>query len=74
MTSSLLNEIQSKAPSTQIKEFEAKESNNEPQNKNNSLIINSTLAVDFHVQELVQKSMAESNILQVEDQSWLPWM
>lgn len=73
MTSSLLHEIESKAPSTQIKEFEAKESNNDPQNKNSS-IINSTLAVDFHVQELVQRSMAESNILQVEDQSWLPWM
>ena len=74
MTSSLLNGIESKAPSTQTKEFEAKESNNDTQSKNNSFIINSTLAVDFHVQELVQKSMAESNILQVEDQSWLPWM
>ena len=74
MTSSLLNEIESKAPSTQIKDFEAKESNDNPQNKNSIIILNSTLAVDFHVQELVQKSMAESNILQVEDQSWLPWM
>ena len=72
MTSSLLNEVENKAPSTQIKLFEAKETNNDKQIQNSDP--NSTQAVDFYIQELVQKSMSELNILQVEDQSWLPWM
>ena len=72
MTSSLLTEIDSKAPSTQIKAFEAKEANNDKQAQSSNP--NSTVAVDFYIQELVQKSMTELNILQVEDQSWLPWM
>ena len=72
MTSSLLNDIECKAQSTQIKAFEAKETNNDVQTKKS--VPCSTLAVDIHIQELVQKSMSELNIFQVEDLSWLPWM
>jgi hypothetical protein len=72
MTSSLLKDIESKAPSTQIKAFEAKETINDLQTKKS--VPCSTLAVDIQIQELVQKSMSELNIFQVEDQSWLPWM
>ena len=78
MTRSLLEEIERRAPCTQIKKHFGEGSNGgkekNSQNPQNSQKKTLPLPVDFEVQDLIRKSLTEENILKIEDLSWLSWL
>lgn len=70
MSASLLQNIESKAPETQIKKFEEESLAGGSKSKN----LRSSVPVDFNIQDLLKRSISDENILKVNDLSWIPWM
>jgi hypothetical protein len=70
MSASLLKNIESKAPGTQIKKFEEESLAGGANSKN----LRFSVPVDFNIQDLLKRSISDENILKVNDLSWIPWM